>query len=1028
MRRPRLYVEKLEARIVLDAAGGMELGVVPDRFIVTLDPATDVSEFAMELRDQGRDVYQEYNGGFKGIAFRGAPLDGMDDRVIDVEPERRVSLQAQTLPRGVDRMEVDLNHIANIDGQETLVDVDIAIIDTGIDLYHPDLNITAARSTDCATLDVLYGGACTDGEGNDGNGHGTHVAGTAAARDNDFGVVGVAPGARLWAAKVLDANGSGYLSWVLAGVNWVTEHADEIDVANMSLGFGGESSALRQAIASSVGEGVVYYVAAGNSAMDVFGPDQTFNTMDDFSPASFPEVGTVAALNDTDGAAGGNGPTGSWGNSDRNGDGIADGADDTFGWFSNFAKNVAPNNPVSSPGNAIDLLMPGLDILSTWRGGGYNTISGTSMASPHAAGLAGLFIAQHGGASDATGVYAIRQALINQGMTQDGVNGLVIQNDPDGNKETLGWAGPTDIHDVAVLSVSGNSPVIEGTVVAIKVEVQNQGTFTEEFTVSLAEVGGDSLGNDLVELTPGSKAMFTFNWTSAGEGDHTFVATASTVDGETETDDNTGQTVIHVDPETTDIAVTALSAPSTVYQGDKVSIDVTVKNLGNQDVGNFVVVLKDISSEGTTEIGSQSITSLAAVATIKLTYTWDTTSALIETHTLQATQSLQDDVGNNDSRSTFVTVKEPGSSGDGKIYFSNQHRVRIDGALYENEDIILYDGKNHSMFFDGSDVGLSNARIDAFAKVSDTELLFSFDAPIVLQFGRVWLMIDDSDVVLFRGTQFGEDTRGSFATFLWGEGAELTRNGEDIDGIDLLPDGRLLVSVRGSFRAGGLRGADEDIFAYTPDYPGNYIWGTWSRYFDGSDVGLSQSRGEDVDAFSVGEKEIYLSTVGNFDVGTVSGSDDDVFEFKPTRLGSNTQGTYNEHLFYDGLTSDVWSMHVEASNSNAFGAQYVRQYRETEMLEESIAAMSSSVITFEAPTDSMSDQVDQEATVVAPQILVTSDPSALIDPSWNLPRIGHAKPIAKDTTRDDLSVHDDALDALEDWDILDAALSPRSRR
>ena len=62
MRRPRLYVEKLEARIVLDAAGGMELGVVPDRFIVTLDPATDVSEFAMELRDQGRDVYQEYNG------------------------------------------------------------------------------------------------------------------------------------------------------------------------------------------------------------------------------------------------------------------------------------------------------------------------------------------------------------------------------------------------------------------------------------------------------------------------------------------------------------------------------------------------------------------------------------------------------------------------------------------------------------------------------------------------------------------------------------------------------------------------------------------------------------------------------------------------------------------------------------------------------------------------------------------------------------------------------------------------------
>jgi hypothetical protein len=98
------------------------------------------------------------------------------------------------------------------------------------------------------------------------------------------------------------------------------------------------------------------------------------------------------------------------------------------------------------------------------------------------------------------------------------------------------------------------------------------------------------------------------------------------------------------------------------------------------------------------------------------------------------------------------------------------------------------------------------------------------------------------------------------------------------------------------------------------------------------------------------------------------------------------------------------------------------------MQDESVAAMSSSVIVVVAPTDSMSDQVDQEAAVVAPQILVTSDPSALIDPSWNLPRIGHAKSIAKDTTRDDLSLHDDALDALEDWEILDAALSARRRR
>src|SRR5216117_170458 len=135
------------------------------------------------------------------------------------------------------------------------VNVDIAIIDTGIDLTHPDLNVY--RNITFVT------GTTT---GNDDNGHGTHVAGIAAALDNNIGVVGVAPGARLWAVKVLDNNGRGALSDVISGVDYVTENAGEIEVANMSLAGRGTGESLRLAIQNSVGRGVVYVVAAANSA------------------------------------------------------------------------------------------------------------------------------------------------------------------------------------------------------------------------------------------------------------------------------------------------------------------------------------------------------------------------------------------------------------------------------------------------------------------------------------------------------------------------------------------------------------------------------------------------------------------------------------------------------------------------------------------------------------------------------------------------------------------------------------------
>jgi subtilisin family serine protease len=153
------------------------------------------------------------------------------------------------------RANAHLNSVAKIDGVDDRVDVDVAIIDTGIDVDHPDPNVVA--SINCARF-----GGCASG-GNDGNGHGTHVAGTVGALDNSVGVVGMAPGARLWAVRVLNNQGSGQLSWIIAGIDWVTARSATIDVANMSLGCECTSSGMNTAISNSVDSGIVYAVAAG---------------------------------------------------------------------------------------------------------------------------------------------------------------------------------------------------------------------------------------------------------------------------------------------------------------------------------------------------------------------------------------------------------------------------------------------------------------------------------------------------------------------------------------------------------------------------------------------------------------------------------------------------------------------------------------------------------------------------------------------------------------------------------------------
>lgn len=366
-----------------------------DNYIVTLHDGHDKDAVANEHSIHVHGKFSTFNGFHGHIPSQQLERLKNDPRVRFIDPDIKVAHCAQLVPNGVKRINTLNNSIANINGVDTRVNVDVAIIDSGVCLNHPDLNVVAG---------VDFTGENT--AGNDNNGHGSHVAGIVGAIDNLSGSCGVAPGVRIWAVKVLNISGSGAVSNIIKGVEYVTQNASKISVSNMSLGGVGSSNALRLAVQSCVSAGVVVVVAAGNSRMNVYGTGGVFGDSDDVFPAAFPESMTVSAIVDTDGKSGGSGSVSTYG------------PDDTIASISNYSTNVVVGNPVTTPGLAIDVAAPGVSIYSTYKNNGYATMTGTSQASPHVAGAVALYIAEHGRATNAAGVYAIRQALINSAEPQ----------------------------------------------------------------------------------------------------------------------------------------------------------------------------------------------------------------------------------------------------------------------------------------------------------------------------------------------------------------------------------------------------------------------------------------------------------------------------------------------------------------------------------------------------------------------------------------------------------------------------------
>ena len=386
----------------MDRTGGTALpdGIIPDQYIVTLDKsalniptlgildyeartALAIKQIEAILSNAGladiklQNVYSKALVGFAAklsadqlSRLEALPLVKLIEadklykvkgELVKVNSKTTNFTKAQSTPYGIVRVGQ-----GNGQGKRAFV------LDTGIDTDHPDLNVNTGLSKsfissptgNCGLLGILFG--CPDGAEpsvEDGHGHGTHVAGTIAALDNGVGVIGVAAGAEVVGIKVLSDQGSGATSGIIQGVDYVASVGSAGDVANLSLG-GGTSSSLDNAVINLGGEGIFVALAAGNESQNA----------NNVSPARANGVNvyTVSAMD----------------------------SQDRFASYSNFA-----NPPV-------DFCAPGSSVQSTYKNGGYSTMSGTSMASPHMAGI----------------------LLLTGGNTK--ADGKVL-NDPDGNADTI---------------------------------------------------------------------------------------------------------------------------------------------------------------------------------------------------------------------------------------------------------------------------------------------------------------------------------------------------------------------------------------------------------------------------------------------------------------------------------------------------------------------------------------------------------------------------------------------------------------
>ncbi len=391
-------------------------------YIVVLEESVDHPGEVARSQTEQRDgrlgfVYRHALKGYSATLPK-AQVESLrrDPRVDYVTLDDNVyTADAQSNPTGIKRIFAHTNTLLDIDEvDDERANVDVAVVDSGI-AEHEELNIFAMA--DCVQEEKEK---CAEGEVLDETSHGTHIAGTIGAIDDNEGVVGVAPGARLWAVKVLQGVGNtGSEAWALAGINWVVLHSEQIEVVNMSFGCtkldkegnpeACKHEALDQAISNAVDLGQVFVASAGNSKIDAKYRN----------PANHPDVITVSGIADYNGAPGGKAAATC----------ANKGLDDQ-------------SYDVSNYGALVEVAAPAVCIDSTALSGGYSELSGTSMATPHVSGAAAV-LASASNPANREDVEAIRETIISEAKAES-----FLDTSGDGIPEPLLYVGNKAVFDL----------------------------------------------------------------------------------------------------------------------------------------------------------------------------------------------------------------------------------------------------------------------------------------------------------------------------------------------------------------------------------------------------------------------------------------------------------------------------------------------------------------------------------------------------------------------------------------------------
>lgn len=672
---------------------GQPDGRVPNRYIVSFEPGVmDTAGVAAEIASiRGVHLRNTFTYALRGVVIdiSSSSTAGIltalrnNPRVRHIAADHYVSV-ADTNPKGVRRVsaEFGIGMRAN-----SGANIDVVVMDTGIDFSHPDLasNVDTANSVQC-----LAGNPCMPG-GQDDEGHGTNVASAVAAAADGSGIVGVSPAVNLIAVKVLDATGNGTFSNVIAGIDhilYLNQNMDLVEVVNMSFREicgsscdGPDYQPVHQAVQNLVASGTTVIAAAGNDAIDV----------SQVVPARWAEVITVSAMADSDGLPGADGPQIRIFPNQRY-------KDDNFASFSNY-------------GAGVDVIAPGVKELLAKLGGGTEENTGTSFAAPYAAGVAAIFIRDRLDRGEPTPLPGtVRRALIetgecyesggNAGTLYHGTSGCPQDwpGDPDNAAEPLVRAdnvanfGPAlPVHDLAITSLDPGAPILAGVMHSVLVTLMNEGTENEtDFSVSLSDdVEPTSTSSpQTVSLAAGATMTLSFTWTPSSTGGRMLTAAASQVAGEQDVGDNSLSESVTVQNPVHDVAVSGITAPTSVVQGDTVNVTMDVINNGTFDE-TFDVSLSVTTG---TVSNDQSIT-LVPGGTDSLTFTWDTAVGVLGTQTLTAIAAQVPEETNlvDNSSSTTSTIVEPAAITLSAVGYKVRGRQSVDltwsGAISANVDI-----------------------------------------------------------------------------------------------------------------------------------------------------------------------------------------------------------------------------------------------------------------------------------------------------------------------------------------------------